>query len=54
MVLNSLRRTLKIRHIKKFIRRLETWGQEYHYPSLLEYADSVQTNWGAFDMEQLS
>ncbi|WP_413175758.1 PAS domain S-box protein [Anabaena azotica] len=51
---NSLRKTLKIREIKKFCQRLETWGQEYHCQLLVEYANSVETKLDTFDMEQLS
>lgn len=51
---NSLRKTLKIREIKKFCQRLETWGQEYHCQLLIEYANSVETKLDTFDMDQLS
>ncbi|TAF08963.1 MAG: CBS domain-containing protein [Nostocales cyanobacterium] len=53
MIWNNLRKTLTMRALKKFIQRLNTWGQEHQCQLLIDYANSLQTKLDAFDMEQL-
>lgn len=52
-VWNSLRNTLKTRDLQQFFQRLETWGQQYQYPPLIEYAKTLETQLEAFDWNSI-
>ncbi|HAO13723.1 MAG TPA: hypothetical protein DCQ51_21800 [Planktothrix sp. UBA8407] len=52
-VWNSLRKTLKTKDLQQFVQRLETWGQQYQYQPLLEYAHTLETQLEAFDWNNI-
>ncbi|MEB3227233.1 MAG: ATP-binding protein [Synechocystis sp.] len=52
-VWEQLRHTLISRELRRFGDRLETWGDDYHWPDLRHYAHSLRTALNNFDSHQL-
>lgn len=52
-VWNTLRKTLKTRDLQQFVQRLQTWGQQYQYQPLIEYAKVLETQLDAFDWNNI-
>ncbi|WRH68878.1 MAG: ATP-binding protein [Planktothrix sp. GU0601_MAG3] len=52
-VWNSLKNTLKTRDLQQFVQRLETWGKQYQYQPLIEYAKTLETQIEAFDWNSI-
>jgi PAS domain S-box-containing protein len=52
-VWNTLRKTLKIRDLRQFVQRLQTWGKQYEYQPLIEYAEVLEIQLEAFDWNNI-
>ncbi|MDP5018041.1 MAG: ATP-binding protein, partial [Dolichospermum sp.] len=50
----TLRKTLKIRELKKFNQRLKKLAKNYDCQLLLDYANHLETNLNTFDIEQIT
>ncbi|MGC9527670.1 MAG: PAS domain-containing protein [Limnospira sp.] len=49
----ELRETLVARDLKKFIQRLESWGNEHQCSTLLDYVETLNQQLQAFDWERI-
>ncbi|MBD2664655.1 multi-sensor hybrid histidine kinase [Richelia sinica FACHB-800] len=49
----TLRKTLKIRQLKNFIEKLDTWGKSHQCQLLLDYSQSLKNQLNIYDMEAL-
>ncbi|HEY9866525.1 MAG TPA: PAS domain S-box protein [Candidatus Obscuribacterales bacterium] len=52
-VWNTLRKTLKTRDLRQFVQRLQTWGKQYQYQPLIDYAEVLEIQLDAFDWNNI-